>query len=237
MFKANTTMVQKTVEKNKAIVLRKRGLSYREILVKVPVAKSTLSLWLRSVGLSKRQRQRLTEKRLAAIRRGGIKVTAMRLERIEKVRQSALKEVSQYIDNSLWVVGTILYWAEGSKMKPWRRGERVSFSNMDPVMIGVFQKWLTICLKVPLGDIGHEIYIHRNSVRRLQKVRNYWSKVLKVPTSQFRIYFKNHNPSPHRHNLGNEYYGVMRIRVNRSSALNHRIGGWIEGLCNYIAGW
>lgn len=57
-------MIEKTLEKLKAIKLRREGLSYREILRYVPVAKSTLSLWLRDVGLAKRQTQRLTKKDL-----------------------------------------------------------------------------------------------------------------------------------------------------------------------------
>ena len=40
--------------KNLAIGLRKRGLTYSEIMAKVPVAKSTLSDWLHSVSLAKR---------------------------------------------------------------------------------------------------------------------------------------------------------------------------------------
>jgi len=55
-------MVYLNEDYKKAIELRKKGLSYSEILKCVPVAKSTLSLWLRSVGLSKKQRQRLTDK-------------------------------------------------------------------------------------------------------------------------------------------------------------------------------
>jgi len=49
-------MIFKFKEKEKAIKLRKRGFSYSEILREIPVAKSTLSLWLRSVGLAKKQR-------------------------------------------------------------------------------------------------------------------------------------------------------------------------------------
>jgi transposase len=56
-------MLTKLKEKETAIELRKQGYSYSEILKKVPVAKSTLSLWLRSVGLAERQKQRLTEKK------------------------------------------------------------------------------------------------------------------------------------------------------------------------------
>ena len=63
-------MIEKTQEKQRAITLRKQGLSYNEILKKVPVSKSSLSLWLRSVGLAKEQKQRLTEKKLTSMKRG-----------------------------------------------------------------------------------------------------------------------------------------------------------------------
>jgi transposase len=56
-------MAVKFKEKETAIELRKQGYSYSEILKRVPVAKSTLSLWLRSVGLAERQKQRLSEKK------------------------------------------------------------------------------------------------------------------------------------------------------------------------------
>ena len=48
--------------KEKAVKFRKQGLSYSEILKQIPVAKSTLSLWLKSVNLSNKQSQRLAEK-------------------------------------------------------------------------------------------------------------------------------------------------------------------------------
>ena len=59
-------MIKKNQEKTQAITLRKQGFSYNEILNKVPVAKSTLSVWLRDIGIAKRQTQNLTEKRKLA---------------------------------------------------------------------------------------------------------------------------------------------------------------------------
>ncbi len=63
-------MIAKQKEKNKAIELRKQGLSYREILGQISVAKSSLSLWLKSVKLAQEQKQRLTDKKLASARKG-----------------------------------------------------------------------------------------------------------------------------------------------------------------------
>ena len=49
--------------KQKAIELRKQGKTYFEIMKEVPVAKSTISDWLKRVGLSIAQKQNITEKR------------------------------------------------------------------------------------------------------------------------------------------------------------------------------
>ena len=56
--------------KQKAIKLRRQGKTYSEILTEVPVAKSTLSLWLREVDLSITQKQRITEKKKKSTKKG-----------------------------------------------------------------------------------------------------------------------------------------------------------------------
>ena len=66
-------MQPKIKEKNKAIELRQKGLSYKEILEQIPVAKSSLSLWLKSVKLSTNQKQRLTDKKRLSALRGAMK--------------------------------------------------------------------------------------------------------------------------------------------------------------------
>ena len=73
-------MIEKTKLKNKAIKLRTKGKTYSEILKEIPVAKSTLSLWLRKVGLSKSQKQRITKKRVKAGLKGAQKRREQRIE-------------------------------------------------------------------------------------------------------------------------------------------------------------
>ena len=91
----------KIKHKKKAIVLRKKGLTYSEILKQVPVAKSTLSLWLRSVGLSKRQKQNITRKKLLAARRGGEARRKKRIEITEKIKNKARLEVGEVTNKEL----------------------------------------------------------------------------------------------------------------------------------------
>ncbi|MEK7480492.1 MAG: hypothetical protein AAB604_00115 [Patescibacteria group bacterium] len=229
-------MIAKLKEKDEAIALRKRGFSYSEILQRIPVAKSSLSLWLHSVGLSKHQKQRLTEKKLASMKRGWLKVMEMRQKRIEEIQKKAKGNVSYLISEPLWMMGTALYWAEGTKMKSWRRGEAISFSNMDPFMLLIIKKWLKQYLKVKEQDMRFELYLHETSVHRLSEIKNYWVKFLKIPMENIPIYFKKNKFGTRRKNIGGTYFGLMRIKVRKSAALNHRVTAWIEGLSKKYCG-
>lgn len=51
-------MFAKLEEKKKAIILRKKGFSYTEIIKEVAVSKSSLSLWLSKYPLTKFQKER-----------------------------------------------------------------------------------------------------------------------------------------------------------------------------------
>jgi len=132
----------KTILNAKAVKLRKQGHSYSEILKQVPVAKSTLSLWLRAVGLSKQQYQRLTDKKLAAMKRGWERVHEKRMERWKKIRSAAEKEVHTLTKNERWLLGIALYWAEGAKEAEYRSSTPIKFSNSDPAMLLIFKNWL-----------------------------------------------------------------------------------------------
>lgn len=222
-------MIVKTKEKAKAIKLRKQGLSYNEILKQAPVAKSTLSLWLRSVGLSKKQKQRLTEKKLAAMKRGWEVCRKKRLDNTEMIKNKARLDIGKISRRELWLMGTMLYWAEGSKEKKWNIGVSLKFSNSDPMMIIFFLKWLKeICLISP-QNIIYELYIHETA--NWKCAVRYWSKIISVPSQKIRVYFKHNKIKTKRKNTGNDYHGLIIVRVRKSTNLNRKITGWIEGIC------
>ncbi len=226
-------MVTKFKEREKAISLRKRGLSYSEILQQVPVAKSSLSLWLHSVGLSKRQKQRLTEKKLASMRRGWIKLHVMRLKRWERIKKEARQEVKDLFRKERWIIGVMLYWAEGAKEKEYSGGSTdIKFSNSDPRMIKIFRSWLDEFFKISKEKMHYELYIHEKA--DLKTAKRFWSNALNVPMEQFRIYFKQHNPKPHRRNIGNNYHGLVRLYVSGSVDIVRKISGWIEGINDHF---
>ncbi len=218
-------------KKEKAIILRKEGKTYSEILKQVPVAKSTLTEWFREVKLTTPQFQRLTEKKLAASKRGGEAKHRQRVARQEKIRTEALKDITHISERELWLIGTVLYWAEGTKEKDFRPGPSLTFNNSDPRMIQVFIKWLLESCKVAKDRIGCEIYIHENSKNNVDKVRKYWSQITGFSLEKFsKIYFKKNKIKTNRKNVGGLYYGLLRVKVSASSTLLRQVSGWTEAI-------
>jgi hypothetical protein len=216
--------------KEEAISLRRKGRSYTEILKSIPVAKSTLALWLRDVGLSKPQQQRLTEKRLQAAKRGGEVKRNQRLIKTQQIERKALNEIGEISHRELFLIGTVLYWAEGSKQKPHNPSERVNFSNSDALMIRVFLKWLC-AIGIPSNEVIFSLYLHDTARHRVTEIQEYWSKSLKLRINKFeKIYFKKGSTKSYRKNIGAGYYGQVRVSVLKSTDLNRQISGWIQGI-------
>jgi transposase-like protein len=216
--------------KNKAIDLRRDGRSYSEILREIPVAKSTLSSWLRNVNLSKPQKQQLTEKKRLASLRGAATRHQQRVEQTEKIFHEAQADLGKISKRDLKILGIALYWAEGSKEKEYRPGSRVQFGNSDPKMIKIFLRWLEEIIKLDPRKIIFEIYIHEQSANDISIVRKFWSKTTGHPFNSFkRVYFKKHKVTT-RKNCGGLYYGLLRVTVRASSALNRRIMGYVQAI-------
>ena len=231
-------MFEKFQEKEKAIKLRRQGLSYSEILKEVPVAKSSLSLWLKSIGLAKEQKQRLTEKKLASALKGSLKRKQNRIESTKKIKDLAIREAGKLTKRELWLISTTLYWAEGHKEKEVGgriRSGKVRLSNSDPFLIKVFLKWLVEIYKVPKVDIVFRIYLHETSQHRLPEVQKYWSESLGFPIDCFqKVSWKKAKINTKRKNIGENYFGLIDLNVRRSTNLNRKIAGWISGICKNL---
>jgi hypothetical protein len=218
-------------EQKEAILLRKKGCSYGEILQKIPVAKSTLSLWLRGVGLSKRQIQRITAKKIEAGKRGAAAQKEKRRLVTREINEKARVEIDKArIDRThLWLMGTMLYWAEGAKERPGSPSTGVKFSNSDPLMLKLTKKWLVEVCKIPLNHIRYDLYIHENNRHRLTVVKEHWARVLEIEKVHG-VYFKKHVVKTKRKNAGESYFGLIIMTVKKSTNLNRKITGWIEGV-------
>ena len=223
-------MQKKIAEYKHALQLRKEGNTYKEILKIIPVAKSTLSLWLRSVGLAKPQMQRLTKKRLEAGRRGGLSRRIARVREVCHLVDVGVKEVGNLTERELWLIGTTLYWAEGSKQHAHNPSGGVLFSNSDAGMHRCFLKWLSL-VKVSDEAIVFELYVHRTRKKNIPEFKQWWARALDISESKLgTVYFKSEKINTKRHNVKDLYHGLLRIKVAESTSLNRKIQGWIEGI-------
>lgn len=219
-------MITKVREKSLALKLRRQGLSYTEILERVPVSKSTLSVWFQGIGIAQHQKQRFTLRRKLAQKKARETCRLIRINRESEIIKAAQKEIQNISLRELWIIGTVLYWAEGSKQKEHNVSQKVSFNNSDPKMILLFNKWIQeICLR-EASELTYSIYIHQTADK--EKTRQFWEKLLNTKIEK--MYFKCHKPKTNRKNTSASYYGLLRIDVKKSTDLNRKIKGWIQGI-------
>ena len=221
--------------KRKAISLRRKGLTYSEILNEVSVARSTLSLWLRSVSLSTKHQHRITSKKHASALRGAAVRKAQRIYQTDLLRKNGIREIGGLSKRELWLIGVALYWAEGAKEKINRTNTSVIFSNSDPKMICLVLQWFCEILHVEKERIYFEIYLHESHLYRKKDIKQYWAEQTGYPIAQFgKIYSKKNNNRSNRHRMySSSYFGQLRIKVKKSTTLTRKIAGWIEGVTTY----
>ena len=209
--------------KEKAILLRKKGLSYREIRDKVPVAKSTLSNWCKDIELTKEQIARLSQLKKNGGYAGSLKGSKVNQERrareIRQIKEAAKSEVSLLISERLWLAGLMLYWAEGHK------SNNVGVSNSDPNVIKFMVEWFTVYCNIDNSKFKPHLNLH--SGQDEDEIKNFWSKIIKVPKEQFGKSYIKKEGTGHRKNILHK--GTLRIDICNLNLL-HRILGWIEGV-------
>lgn len=213
----------------KAIKLRKRGFSYKEIMQRVPnLSKSTISGWCKYMELSPKEQKLLEERVKTRIEKGrikaGIKLRENRIKRMNKTIDEAEKQVSKLVKNPLFLIGLILYWSEGTQ-----KTNTFSFINSDPLVIKIMIEWIEKICKIPkdkirLGLYIHKIYAHENCER-------FWSKQSGIPITQFcKTVYK---PTPHKIKRNPDYKGCLRIQCGGVD-LFRRFLGWRKGVLKYL---
>ena len=170
----------KLYEKNQSIELRRKGLSIKKIASRLNVSKSSVSLWVRDVSITKSQRSKLDKYPHTIVAVEKRRLSRLKNESIkrESVIISAQKEIGTIALRELWLMGVMLYWAEGGKTQ-----RTVRFSNGDPEMIKIMMKFFRIICKVPEAKFRGYIHIHDHLDHK--KAKLYWSSISGIPTDQF----------------------------------------------------
>ncbi len=209
--------------KNQARSLRKKGYSYREIQKIVPVAKSTLSVWLKGVALSEEQKERLYTKQIMILSRGPQSQKERRKKEIKEIEKNASREIQVPLTfEAFRLFGAALYWAEGDK------GRAFKITNSDPNLILFMVKWLEGVFSVSPKKIKANLNIY--SQQNDANLKKFWARLTDIPLENFGKSFIK--PSGKGYKKNNLYYGTIKLYVVCGSDFVHKIRGWIMAATN-----
>ncbi|MFH0519894.1 hypothetical protein ACHBTE_22320 [Streptomyces sp. M41] len=209
--------------RDRARELRLQGWTYDQIQVELGCSKSSISLWVRD--LPKPERRRSTDEAAAIGRRGWEARLRIRDEERRQTKEVAKQAIGGLSARELFLVGVSLYWAEGSKDKPYARRENVTFVNSDPGMIQVYLSWLDL-LGVDRDRLRFNVMIHETA--DVPGAEQFWADLVGADRSAFnKTTLKKHNPKTVRKNVGDAYRGCLVIKVLKGADLYRRIeGSW-----------
>lgn len=214
--------------KSESIKLRKQGLSYNEISIKLHVAKSTLSLWLKDIpGFEKikenniRRAKQIWSRNIIEFNR---KRTAEHLKnRVNEIERYS-KDIKQISQSNLFYLGIALYLAEGGKTEK----SNLRFSNSDSTIIKIMMKFFReICHINPSGIYAR---IHLYEQNRYAETLNYWSKITEINKNRFwqpqLVISKSSKKTKSSRKLE---YGTLHLTICNAE-FNRKMHGWMKGI-------
>lgn len=146
--------------RTKARDLRLQGLDYEEIVTRLDVSKSSVSLWVRDLPRPPRVAPDECAKRTSErMRRYWTGERRVRAARRAAASAAAAADIGGLTDREILIAGAIAYWCEGAKNKPHRRSDRVTFANSDPELISFFLLFLDVA-GIPRSDLAFQLQIH-----------------------------------------------------------------------------
>lgn len=172
--------------KERAIKLREKGYSVKEIAERLYIAKSTSSLWLRDIKLNKKALTRLKKRRLLGYYKAALRWREKRVKEERKNLFSA-KEIVDNIKRDLYhnkLYCSLLFWCEGGKT--YKAGVR--FYNSDPILVKTFLNLFRKSFKI--NEKKFRILMHLHEYHDEEAQKKFWSKLTKIPKSQFNMTFQ-----------------------------------------------
>jgi predicted transcriptional regulator len=212
----------KSIEKNQAKGLRKKGLSLKFISEKLKVSKSVVSVWVKNIKLTKDQKIRLQKN---GSHRLGNTYTR---DKFKKIREEYQKEGIKKTEDQNWlhISGCMLYWAEGAKDK-----NSVIFVNSDLGMMKLFVKFLKTFFNVNNQKFRLRIYCYDGNGILIKDIEKYWVKNLKLTGCALKKTYVKHAPKIYG-KRGKLDYGTCRLIVHDTKIVQH-IYGAIQKYANF----
>jgi hypothetical protein len=185
----------------------------------IPVKKSTLATWCRDVRLSEEQIEAIKQRRAPE---PGIprNTNRKRLQEIKQLRAIANELVPELVGNPLWVAGTVLYWAEGSKGR-----NRLSMANTDPRALRLFVRWIRTFVE-PAARFSIALHLHEGNDE--DAAIRYWRAETGLHRANLHKTFIKPKGTGHRKN--HLEHGICTVRMRKCSDAWNVVMEWIDAL-------
>lgn len=220
-------------EKSQAYVLRRRGYSIKEIAKKLNVSVGSVSNWCRDIVLTqdqlKKLQMRVTDPYYG--KKGEYLFQKMKEtnEKINRLRLEGMKEVGKITKRELFLTGIALYWGEGFK-----KDNQVGFATSDANMANFFLLWLNRCFSIEKKDLLIRVTANISYKGNIDAIEKFWAQYLNISPIIFSKPFFQQSTWKKEYENKNEYHGVIRIRVRRSTDFLRKIHGYIRGLTKNV---
>lgn len=201
--------------------LRKSGHSVNEIVNLLNVSKGSVSIWVRDIKLNEIQRDRLKEKHLKSIQYGDDSSVRRKNLNLRKQYQDEGKSLAKkYINESLFIMGCSLYWAEGNKSR-----NMMGFSNSDPNMLKLFMRFLMTYFNANKEDFKVNLHTHKDNGKPINEIMKYWMEVLDLPEkAMMKPYVDIRQVSGSRGRKNTLHNGIIRINLYDTKLIQNLYG-------------
>ncbi|MCB9806173.1 helix-turn-helix domain-containing protein [Candidatus Nomurabacteria bacterium] len=198
--------------KEKALNLRRQGVSIRKISDRLNIPKSTLSGWFKNIQLTQKQKEKLKgewQKGLVKAREKAKEWHIAEKEKRISIAKDKAKETLTKIhlgDKSVLKLAlALLYLGEGFKTGDTGMG------NSNPIILKFFIESI-----IKLYDLDYTDFycdLHLRSDQDEKELTEYWSKSLKIPKDNFKHTFFDKRTLGKR--TYSHYKGVCLVRIGR----------------------
>ena len=215
--------------------LRMKGKTYSEIAKISGFPVSTVGWWLRGFELPEDVKERILER---ARKKCSINIknyndiySKIRSDEARKVRDSitdkASKEINILSKKDLKLIGSALYWAEGSKHR-----NSLRFANADPMMIKVIMRFFRDICEVPDEKIKARVHLYPQTNQ--SKAIEYWKNIVKLPRCNFYpSQVQISRASKGKRSINKLPYGTLHLVIG-STEKRCKAKGWIKGIYEKI---
>ncbi|MBU4251392.1 MAG: hypothetical protein KKC39_08200 [Candidatus Omnitrophica bacterium] len=165
--------------------LRSKGWSLGEIDLKMHISKNTLCGWVKDIKLSNKQKKRIKQKIIDSGKIGRPLAVAANRRKIQQWKESIRNSVKHFENISLEnpklgkLICGLLYLCEGAKYPSSRY---LYLGNSDPKIISFFINALRRYYEIDENKLRFSIGYRWD--QNFQKLKNYWSKITKIPKSK-----------------------------------------------------